>query len=355
MKPQSGLARPRSGGMAAGVCLFPVVIILTAAYASAAVTNKPFCGLYCVYAAGVYYGKNPDCNNLFTSLYLGSPEGSSASELLASAEQIGLHGKALQGLLLKDLRHIKNPMILHVKSAPAERLDHYILFLGEVDEGFFVYDPLKSARVISCPELASIWQGHAIMLKDSPSDIGYLLIRQAMRRVIVIFALSSAVIGVYILTRRRNYSIPTVCQFSLLIGCSLLIAWFQHGVLRNGILRAEKTLDSFVADHRSYFIPRIGREKLRRLLESEGVGIVDARSLVDYNQGHIASAINIPANRRYDCDVEVLLSEFEKSAKMVVYCQSDRCSYADDVSSYLLEKGYSNVYILNGGWVNWKH
>lgn len=77
--------------------------------------------------------------------------------------------------------------------------------------------------------------------------------------------------------------------------------------------------------------------------------ILDVREDIEYNEGHISSAINI--------SVDYISSEIEKMIankdfNIVVYCRGGSRSL--EASKKLLELGYTNVYDM-GGIVNWEY
>lgn len=79
-------------------------------------------------------------------------------------------------------------------------------------------------------------------------------------------------------------------------------------------------------------------------LIDNGAIIIDVRTAEEYNEGHIANAINIPVDN---------ISEitYSKDDKIIVYCASGvRSAIA---AKTLVDAGYNNVYNLDGGLINW--
>ena len=58
---------------------------------------------------------------------------------------------------------------------------------------------------------------------------------------------------------------------------------------------------------------------------------------------------NSPAEKRQNTFMGV-----EKSKQIVVYCQSDGCSYDEKLAKVLIADGYKNIQFLRGGWLEWK-
>jgi len=77
---------------------------------------------------------------------------------------------------------------------------------------------------------------------------------------------------------------------------------------------------------------------------NDGAIIIDVRTAEEYNEGHIANSINIPVDN---------ISEitYAKEDKIIVYCASGVRSAT--AAKALVDNGYTNVYNLDGGLINW--
>ena len=86
----------------------------------------------------------------------------------------------------------------------------------------------------------------------------------------------------------------------------------------------------------------ITHDQLLQLI-TEGTVVLDARGEESYNEGHIDGA--------------VLFANFtlpeDKSTPMVFYCGGPKCSAAPKAARKVIEDGYSNVMVYNGGWMEW--
>jgi rhodanese-related sulfurtransferase len=89
--------------------------------------------------------------------------------------------------------------------------------------------------------------------------------------------------------------------------------------------------------------------------------LVDLRSQEEYEQEHIAGAINIPAYKDPDTsaywDVERIVGEFSKLPKdvdIIVYCYSIPCMTGRKIGKMLAEHG---IYVkqLGIGWNEWRY
>lgn len=75
--------------------------------------------------------------------------------------------------------------------------------------------------------------------------------------------------------------------------------------------------------------------------------LIDVRSPQEYAEGHLDNAINIPLY-----DLETKYEQINKDATIILYCQSGNRSRR--ALKILKDKGYDNVYQINGGLDNIK-
>lgn len=87
----------------------------------------------------------------------------------------------------------------------------------------------------------------------------------------------------------------------------------------------------------------IDSNKAMELIENEAV-VIDVREASEYDTGHIEDAINIPVNNITSVD-------YDKDTVIIVYCASGMRSA--DAAKELIDLGYTNVYNLDGGLINW--
>jgi rhodanese-related sulfurtransferase len=93
--------------------------------------------------------------------------------------------------------------------------------------------------------------------------------------------------------------------------------------------------------------------RLRTLMDSENIVLVDARSVVEYAAGRIAGAINIPYDDLID-HYEQLKAKLALDATIVCYCQSVTCDQSESLAKELRFMGYTNVLVYRGGWEEWE-
>ena len=120
----------------------------------------------------------------------------------------------------------------------------------------------------------------------------------------------------------------------------------DEGLLANTLATA-----SIQRAHRGNFIPKIGERKVHKLLGSDAV-FIDARFARDYKAGHLKGAISLPVDAN-DVERQKVTADISKDSRIVMYCQSSKCKYAEIVAIKLIKDGFSNISIFRGGWVEW--
>ena len=95
---------------------------------------------------------------------------------------------------------------------------------------------------------------------------------------------------------------------------------------------------------------RITRDALLARLADHGRPIlVEALGSAFYADAHLPGAVNVPAGRVDDLAPRLLP---DRDSEIVVYC-SGSCSSAALVASRLVELGYGNVAVYEGGKEDW--
>lgn len=79
-------------------------------------------------------------------------------------------------------------------------------------------------------------------------------------------------------------------------------------------------------------------------LINDGAVIIDVRETDEYDSGHIKDATNIPLSMIESID-------YDKDKVIIVYCASGIRSA--EAAKTLINNGYTNIYNLDGGLINW--
>lgn len=87
-------------------------------------------------------------------------------------------------------------------------------------------------------------------------------------------------------------------------------------------------------------------------LFSQGEALfIDSRPEKDFRSGHIPGAVNIPVVQERE---EALNSfSFPKERTLVIYCDGSECQSSVFLARLLHQKGFVNIKVFFGGWVEW--
>ncbi len=81
--------------------------------------------------------------------------------------------------------------------------------------------------------------------------------------------------------------------------------------------------------------------------------IVDARSPELYEIGHILGALSLPMVE-IDTLLPGFLDQIAKDRPIIIYCSGFGCLDSFDLGVLLLEKGYQDVRVFEGGYPEWR-
>lgn len=82
---------------------------------------------------------------------------------------------------------------------------------------------------------------------------------------------------------------------------------------------------------------------------NNGIQLVDVRTPEEYSEGHIKNSTNI---NFYDDDFGDQMSKLDKNKEIYIYCRSGGRS--GKASKQLEKLGFTKVYDLEGGFLNWQ-
>jgi rhodanese-related sulfurtransferase len=321
------------------------------------------CGLYCLYAAMKLAGKNVQFRELVKTEYLGSREGSSLAELRKASEDHGLYAKSVAGLTTRALAASPYPVILHVKPTTADKdYDHFELFLCAENGQAKLFDPPEPVRLVPFHRLASRWDGRGLIVSAEPISLWTFFKPDRIRLCMYIVA---GVVIIFTIRRCRRWwpSDFAKRQWYKLFGLSVaqgvgfavlasLCGMFYHFADDEGFLANNDAATSIRQAHMGNFIPKLSENAARKLLNTDTV-FIDARRIGDFEAGHLSGAISLPANAN-DSERQRATANIAKDSRIVVYCQSTGCGFAEKMAIQLRQDGFFNVSIFQGGWDKWK-
>ena len=323
---------------------------------------RPYCGIYCLYSAIKLVGKESDIKELIKPEYFSSQEGSSLKDLKNAAIANGSYAESVDKLTKHVLEVSPYPVILHVKSTPDNKeYDHYVLFVGTEDGQVKLFDPPKPVKLVPFRNLAPLWDGTGLVISDEPIILKEFF-APAYKRLIAYTAIGLATILLFRWIRRRWFSVmPHVSRYKLfglsivqgvgLAFASIFFGMLYHFVNDDGFLAHANATSPIIEAHQGNFIPKISKKKVEKLIGTNTV-FIDARRTRDFEAEHLKGAISIPVNSSIE-QRQQAMTGITKNAKIVVYCQSGGCQYAEIIAIKLIADGFTNVSLFKGGWREW--
>jgi rhodanese-related sulfurtransferase len=312
-------------------------------------SGGPYCGVYCVYAASQMLGKNFAFQDLLSGKYISSHLGSSVSELQAAIQERGLFATPMNGLTLSSLRASKYPMILHVrKPGFGMPFNHWILYCGEQNNQARIIDPPSSLEHMPYAELLSYWDGSGIIISNEPMNTTAFQFPVWLESLAMFLGLFTILILI------RSIQQQTTCfgMAILLFSTSALFGIVNHLLSSEGLFSNPVACGLVAQQHFQADIPIIDRQDLQPLFNRSDVTIIDSRIPMNYHEGHLPGAINLPVNAGFQ-QRRGFCKEISLENQIVVYCQSANCTWADAIAGDLYHRGYRNISIYRNGWYGW--
>jgi rhodanese-related sulfurtransferase len=141
---------------------------------------------------------------------------------------------------------------------------------------------------------------------------------------------------------------PSLQRACLIVGCSAALGLGFNLVSPKGI--------PFITPPKPELKPEdlIALEAAKELWSS-GVGFfLDARAPDDFAAGHVANALNLPADHfeQHYGEVAPLLGP---DTPLVLYCDGVECELSHRLKDKLLQMGHTNAKILQNGWTVWRN
>lgn len=94
-------------------------------------------------------------------------------------------------------------------------------------------------------------------------------------------------------------------------------------------------------------------EVARLIYDSPKTLFVDARSVEDYEAGHVLGAVSLPLSD-FDAHIEGFINRYPPEQPIITYCSGRTCEDSHHLAQLLLELGYERVNIMIDGFQSWK-
>ena len=93
-------------------------------------------------------------------------------------------------------------------------------------------------------------------------------------------------------------------------------------------------------------------DDIKRIHKNKEALFIDARSVEEYQEGHISDAINIPAGMGRTKKME-MLNQIPKDLQIIVYCEDSQCHMAERLAKEMQYLKFASVTVFEGGWKEW--
>lgn len=330
------------------------------AQASTVEMPRSYCGISSMYGAvsAIYKaaGKPPPCTfaDLISEKFVSSSKGSTNADLEGVASFCHLKAETISSRGWNTLANATGPLVLHTypRGAPG-KFSHWLLFLGIEDSNAIVIDGEGGKTLLTKSDLLSRWDGIAIVVHS----LDFAPVNSISVEIVPILGAISLVGGLILLVsyvvqiRRVGNSIyGNMVAFWTIIGGTYLIFFVVNGstavapAIANGI-----AIELGVAK-----VATISAEEVRATIEAGTSTLIDCRYVRDSTKRRLPNALCMPVN----CSLSKIHRETDswpRSTKLVFYCQSEGCGFADAMCSEFVRMGFNDVRIFREGVVGWEN
>lgn len=154
----------------------------------------------------------------------------------------------------------------------------------------------------------------------------------------------------FINLRGGEYVLKKICgQIIFLCGLSLVLSLTYNAVNPRGISWGTPASS---AEQETKDFPQVSLAEVYKIYQRPEVVLLDARSAVEYNYGHIAGALNLPLDE-FDKIYPLLAPKLTAKKEIIIYCSGAGCGQSQHLAQKLKEKGYHDLKVFAGGWPAW--
>lgn len=318
--------------------------------------SPSYCGVYSLYAALNSIGLRPSFEALLCPEYVGSLQGSSRNELKAATIANGAYARAVDRLTIPDLLALRCPAILHFTSEGTYgTYNHWVCFLGAESRHLRILDPSETLQLMTPAEVLSRWDGSCLIVSASP--LSFWSVSRASLLGFFLYVIPISAIGLWQSARLTalgsRFSFSSYRKAALVLAVAATVTCLNEILSAESLYRNDQVVHAIARSKERTQFRHLSTEEFNSLNHAGHLTVIDARSDEDFAAGHIAGAINIPTQAGRSVR-SGRLKNVPTSSQLVVYCQSLNCPYSQVVSQRLHLDGYSNIAILDGGWMEWK-
>ncbi|MBI3866836.1 MAG: hypothetical protein HY290_33570 [Planctomycetia bacterium] len=299
-----------------------------------------------MFAALTALGSAPSFDDINNGAFVSGQIGSTGHDLMALAEKYGAAATFRPRMTVAELRASAAPVVLHASGAASRPgFNHWILFLGFDGNIIRVYDPPRQTYSMSAAELLNRWDGTGIVISRRKDDRRSGLWDLELSFAVTLVAAFALLVPSCRQLRRR--------PLAAMIMVSLSSALLWHSIVSYGFVGNRYELATVAARYRLSAMEVVTTEQMETVLGAQDVVIIDARHPDSYHKSHVPGAINIPVSVSHNMLREAL-GRIAPDNRVIVYCQSERCSWADVIARQFAEHGYKRVAIYRAGFNGWQ-
>jgi rhodanese-related sulfurtransferase len=151
----------------------------------------------------------------------------------------------------------------------------------------------------------------------------------------------------------RTQLISALWQIIIILALATIAGLISNGIQKQSIpIVGDFSIQSRMTTEtgNSLTIPLADAEKLFN--KKTGV-FIDARSLDQFNAGHIKGALSLPWHE-VDSYINNVLQIIKPTDAIITYCDGDTCNLSHDLALFLQDMGFKNVKVLVNGWSLWE-
>jgi rhodanese-related sulfurtransferase len=140
----------------------------------------------------------------------------------------------------------------------------------------------------------------------------------------------------------------------VLIAVTIGIIWNYHLLreLSSGKLSAPNPPPALSTTQKATLIPA-GLMQVKELFDNKEAVFIDAREASVFSLGHIKGATSLPLATS-DASLPGFMEKVPYETNLVIYCNGYGCHDSKNLGEKLLQKGYRQILIFEGGYPEWK-
>lgn len=140
----------------------------------------------------------------------------------------------------------------------------------------------------------------------------------------------------------------------LLVAAALGIAWNRQLLYKAWTGQTAPPSPPATATAPASPIPLpVGLMQVKDMFDRNEAVIVDARDPGTYAKGHIRGAASLPVGEA-TAKIPAFAAKYPADTLLILYCNGYGCHDSMELGTQLIRKGFTQVYVFEGGYPEWK-